>query len=285
METTLERPAAPAAFLDVARHDAPHIPSAELVPVYQEIAGQQEQIPKKRLVRDVETKAPYAIVSSSYTVVQHGDLLNAAMEALDKIGVNAKPKLTLYRGGQLKASFVFGDATVPVAVGDIIQPQLILFNSYDLSMNYGFSLGALRLVCLNGLTATTRIASLRRKHIGAISSMIDPGYLTTLIESFYSTVLPRWQRATTIEITPERVTEIYDNAPFPKGIIERASKVFGGRLALPAAERPSTAWTVYNSFTNAITHYKGFRNKGMSIEKERGYLDTADALLIKLVGE
>jgi hypothetical protein len=188
---------------------------------------------------------------------------------------------------QMMLTFRFGDR---VAIGekDWLEPTLTIFNSYDLSMNLSLEVGAKRLVCLNGLMAYSRFAGGRHKHVGKVRNLIDSSDVSRQIGHFIENVVPLWRKSAEFELSLDEADGVFkyahEKVGMPITLIDAAQKVWKGRAAMDEVERPSTAWILYNTLTNVITHQRGMNlRKEMALARQKALQEQSFKLLSDIV--
>lgn len=105
--------------------------------------------------------------SEQYGLIQNRTLLDAAHSALDKRGLGGFSEKILAAGQfgeRFYAEFTFANKQLASRVGDVFGYKLTLKNSFDRSIRAAFSLGFLRLTCLNGASTLEKEFSVTRKH-------------------------------------------------------------------------------------------------------------------------
>jgi len=117
--------------------------------------------------------SPLGVCTEYYGLIQNKDLMDKATEAMNARGlIPSKQKLVVAGDGErFYATFDFKDKVIPVSkkVGDELGFRLILQNSFDRSLRASWSLGFLRLVCLNGMVTMEKEFSLTKKHSTKLS--------------------------------------------------------------------------------------------------------------------
>jgi hypothetical protein len=117
-----------------------------------------------------ESETPVGIVSKSYKLIQHRDLFDGTVQALQASGVDLKDVqvqlgLTTY-GGRMALRFILPERFAFNPGDKNLKMSLVFecFNSVDGSSRLVVTLGWLRLVCLNGLMVGTSRLSQRFIH-------------------------------------------------------------------------------------------------------------------------
>ena len=67
-------------------------------------------------------------------------------------------------GARMVREYIFPERTVNILKRDPVQPKIILYNSYDQFFSLTILLGAVRLVCKNGLVTGQIFFRMKRKH-------------------------------------------------------------------------------------------------------------------------
>ena len=115
-----------------------------------------------------------SVVSESYQMVRHEDILIKAEKAFSYLGLEFDRTITLIKdGAKMVAKYVIPSIEVALAPGDIIYPTVIIKNSYDLSWVASLIGGVYRLTCSNGAYVGTMFEKFKHRHVG----LLDAGYL------------------------------------------------------------------------------------------------------------
>ena len=121
------------------------------------------------LNRRVDTKAELGTCTEHYGLVQNGELLYRADEALERKGMTDYERKIYVtdNGSKLRAIYDFKrekDKLVVPEVGDEMGFRLIVQNSFDRSLKVSFALGFLRLACTNGMTTLESELDMVKRH-------------------------------------------------------------------------------------------------------------------------
>lgn len=270
------------------------LPDAEMVPIFTQLDGQYPNVRGHAAIRDrADANRVFSVVSDRYKLIRHQEVIERVFEVMDKVpGVTLLPRARITnQGAQVRLDFPFGEAGAVVSK-DMVQPSLTIMNSYDLSLNFGLYVGAMRLVCSNGLMAWTQHAGARHRHIGKVRSFIEPGDVGRMIEVFATETAPLWSKAATLELTFDEAENVYSYAEnqlsMPTMVVKAAKEIWQNRFAMAEEERGNTAWIVYNTFTNAITHNRMRRRNDprteiLPVAKEKTLQEVAGKLLQHVV--
>lgn len=118
-----------------------------------------------------DTGACLGVTSEQYGLVQNPELMDMAIQALATRGMTDYQLKILSAGDgkRLFATFTFANKQLASAVGDLFGYRLVLKNSFDRTLRAAFSLGFLRLACLNGASSLENEFAVTRKHSAKIS--------------------------------------------------------------------------------------------------------------------
>jgi hypothetical protein len=122
-------------------------------------------------VTAAEAEVPVGIVSRSYRLVQHREVIEHILEVMreadiDTEGINASVSLTTY-GERMALSILLPDQdrfSYQLGPDDSMRLRLECFNSVDRSTKFMAVVGWLRFVCRNGLVLGKTLAYLRGAH-------------------------------------------------------------------------------------------------------------------------
>jgi hypothetical protein len=64
--------------------------------------------------------------------------------------------------GRMRTAYCFHEIKVDLTEGDPVNPEIHLFNSYDVSWPFTLILGAFRMVCSNGLVIGKKFLHIRK---------------------------------------------------------------------------------------------------------------------------
>lgn len=113
-----------------------------------------------------DTGACLGTTSEQYGIVQNNALMETAIAALEQRSMKdfSLKVLTAGDGRRMFAEFTFAKKQLATAVGDLFGYKLVLKNSFDRTLRAAFSLGFLRLTCLNGASTLEKEFAVTRKH-------------------------------------------------------------------------------------------------------------------------
>lgn len=206
------------------------------------------EIPGKLAVVRTDTMQSLGIVSDKYAFMEHQVVVNGFRKALK--GQEVQENISLQRNGaQLFMKYTFPRVQAEVKKGDIVGMQLFARNSYDGSSKLQLSLGAVRLVCDNGMVMNKNFIEFSQKHIGSDSTLeVEEvsSKINTLVSKF-SEVMPVMTQMSRQKIEADEDTFDPKKLKLPAYLCKIAAEEY---------ERAgdSTLWGFYNGLTYAITH-------------------------------
>ena len=188
----------------------------KLVSVKAELDG--EYLPSDfRAVVRMDTHEVLGIHSADYKLVTNHEAFDAfdnalSRSVLDLDGMIIKDELS-YGGARTIRTYIFPNHAVNIGkVGDVVNLQLRVVNSYDGSTAFSTLLGGYRLVCTNGLVIGKTFAQNYARHTKGfnISSMLEG--LNRTIDTYFDTA-DQWQRWATITVNDHQVEDILKVLP------------------------------------------------------------------------
>lgn len=250
----------------------------ELQPIY--LAGNRE-IPHRKAVVRTDDMRTLGIVSSDYGLVKHASVIDSFREA--GAGHEVQEKIALGNAGAtLFYQMTFPKVQMEVKKGDIVRLQMIAKNSYNGNNSLQIILGALRLVCTNGMIVGTQFFSFNFRHIGAVGGMTDNFDLdeyrqayTDYIRLFSekAPVMADMARRELPRQVADRIELFNPNAhQLPKYLMDEARASFEN-------EGDHSVWGYYNALTFAVTHKMKSQNPDLAIRFGREAWKMAEGLM------
>lgn len=144
-------------------------------------------------------------------------------------------------------------------VGDVINPTIEYFNSYDGSWSERIIMGAYRLVCMNGAVVGVSYLHERFIHLG------DEHSTEQLVELVAASVQRFGEQA--------RVWDTWSRTQASQEQIEDILNLFGPSIADDLKLRLDTMedltlWDLFNFATNKTTHHIGSLNRRVEVENK-----------------
>lgn len=212
------------------------------------------QVERQAIVRE-GTEQVLGIVSPDYKLITHKQVLDKSIAIVERFeDLKFKSAITTKGGARMYATFesekeyIIGN--LKTGQPDNLKLRLILTNSYDGSLRYGFIIGAYRLVCKNGLRVGQDIFAVKQKHTSGLNIDGVMNSAKRAVKFFNENTLPKWKAYNSQEIEVKAVlTKIEKSLP------ERLFKEVSGRLE---QTKRTTLWNIYNEFTYVLTHEEKF---------------------------
>ena len=216
-------------------------------------------VPNYKAIVDCETSKVYSIVSNKYKVLSHDEALEPVLETLEKgnHGTFTVDTDLEKEGARMFTTITLSDYEVPVgSPDDIVYPQIIVKNSYDLSFRYSVEIGAFRFVCSNGLIIGRKYDLIRQKHYKSIITLKDQ--LRRRLDNVYTVIKEEsetWKRWQDELVHPKTYEHIINTLNLPqKRTKEIEEKVEKASTFTNEYYRTLTMWALFNILTAYITH-------------------------------
>ena len=195
--------------------------------------------------------------TEKYAIVQNGALVEQVEDALSKSGLGefTSQKLVARDGARFYGVYDFPSMVKPVVLGDGAGMRLTLNNSFDRSTGVDFTLGLMRLICLNGQMTLVADTSVTRKH----SRKLTLDFITDAIHSCtlkFEESIKDFGTLAQREITQEQGGLILDNLAIKKVLAEsmRDSIQMVWDNPTHEADKGRNLYNLYNATTQHLTH-------------------------------
>ena len=232
-----------------------------------------------------------AVMSDRYTIFNH----NEAHEIIESAAKNLCPEV---RGdvqfhkndGFMKVIYDLPESyNIQVGEGDSLRTRLVGMNSVGGSKCLSFHVDFERLVCTNGMVGFSREFSFTRRHSKFIHSDVQDFNIAAQLETAWKTVVANAEtlknNAVDFNKGMAAIKEMVDRKLFPKKLELWISEEWR-RASVGAnneqAENGSNLWTLYNSFTSAISHHTDNKGQGLSEQSKELYGNRINGLILKL---
>lgn len=222
------------------------------------------QLPDGNFVRDgfllnrrVDTLAVLGKTTERYGIIQNDTLINAAEDSFKAKGMTnyTRKIIVTGEGEKMYAVYDFKDHGKKLKVGDEIGLRLTVQNSFDGSLLGSFSLGLLRLLCLNGMTTLENEVAMTRKH----SSSVNVGFIAEALEKAilaWNNATALFDRLADVRISQEQGLAILNNLEHTKAmsakIRDAVTLIWNNPTHKEDAER--NLFNLYNAVTQHLTH-------------------------------
>ena len=136
----------------------------------------------KFIIRE-DTGKVLSCMTNDYKLVNNQEIINAAEPILKQHNAQLKEAVSFGNGQQTTWKWIIPDVKIEISKGDLMNPEIIIKNSYDGTTQVHILSGAFRLVCSNGMIIGNIIEKYNYKHnIGNIN-------LDNLDESIENTII------------------------------------------------------------------------------------------------
>ena len=226
---------------------------------------------KYKAIVNPATEKVYSIVSKDYKLIRHEDAVQRIESAINK-----HPGLSKYRtdtefynnGGRMRMIYRFYEKSVEIKKDDTVNPELHLYNSYDITWPFIVLIGAFRFVCANGLVVGDKYLYLRKRHVYDFEQMDIKEQVSTALKRF-NLQTNQWKRWTELRLTEKTYTKVMNAMKFGKKsmeeIKERTAREVEGYTdnGFPIMN----LWIFYNILTWYITHRAVSLNHRVEMER------------------
>jgi hypothetical protein len=206
----------------------------------------------KAIVNDASDEVE-CVASSKYMLVQHRDIFNPFVQAMQNLGMKIDGKLYNY-GGSVSARVFFTDYEVMPTDGKTIRLGVQMSNSLNLTRSVKMELVAFRLVCSNGMVIGKVVpgCSWSRAHVGRaivefeVKKFIEKsiGKSQEFLRLVNESIIDTYEWILVQEIVKKLIVTKKHREPIMK------------RIETTVNERPDhtvTRWDIYNAVTNYVS--------------------------------
>jgi len=263
-------------------------PTFEKRKVYDESGN---EITSHSAITNVETGEINAIMSSKYTIFNHNKAFDIIEEAAKGLCPTAESDVEFSSGnGFMKVIYDLPqEYNVQVSEGDSLKTRLVGFNSVDGTKSLSFHIDFERLVCSNGMVGFSREFSFTRRHSRFIHEDTNNFNIAAQIKIAHQTVVANAMKlknnAVDFKDGMDAIRELVDRKLFPKKLENWISEEWRRATANAnsiQAENGSNLWTLYNSFTSAITHSTDKKGNELSNQQKELYGRRINNVIMKL---
>lgn len=242
-------------------------------------------------ITNTETGAVNAIMGSKYTIFNHDKAFDIIDEAAKSLCPSAKSDVRFFSNdGFMKVTYDLPqEYNVNVAEGDSLKTRLVAMNSVDGSRSLSFHIDFERLVCTNGMVGFSREFSFTRRHSKFIHEDTDNYNIAAQIKTAHETVVANAEKLKNNVVDYRdgmaAIKKLVDEKLFPKKlenwIAEEWRRATSNANAI-SAENGSNLWTLYNSFTSAISHSTDSKGNQLSDQQKELYGRRINNVILKL---
>jgi len=227
--------------------------------------------PDHKAIVDLDTGKIFSIVSKDYNLLHHEHAIKQVDTEISKTSGLGKFTISteFYNdGGRMRRTYCFYERKMAIGPNDLVNPELILFNSYDTKWAFMVLLGAFRVVCSNGLVVGKKFLHLRKRHFYDFKQIdLNEQVASALIR--FKDQAEQWKRWSTQTLAEKSYFNIMRIMNFGSNAMEEISD----RLNQEAEESQGdsfpiiTVWAFFNTLTWYITHRTVSLNHQVEIER------------------
>ena len=215
------------------------------VPVIYDTPQGDVETDYKLIVRDDNNKI-LSCMTNEYQLVKNEDIYKIANPLISTKGGKLADEKIFAHGARSFWKWRFPDIKVEISKGDMINPEIIIKNSYDGTVGVHAMGGAFRLVCSNGMIIGSIIKDFNAKHsIYNIQLNKLDKIIKDTIECTVDLCKSNFQEWVKIDISQDNLMELFKLFPI-------AMNDFVVQYMI--ANKPNTLWDLYNCATNIVTH-------------------------------
>lgn len=198
----------------------------------------------KLIVREDNDKV-LSCMTDEYQVVTNKELVDTAVPILEKHKAELKEAVSLADGQKTIYKWIIPGIKIKVAEGDELNPEIIMKNSYDGTLQVHILAGAFRIVCSNGVIIGVKFGQSNFKH------SVNNVNLKNLDEQIEKTIDHTSNMAEGFEILSD--TEMNERDIF------KLVKLFPSQMSeflvqYLIAHKPKTYWDLLNCGTYLASH-------------------------------
>ncbi len=207
------------------------------------------------------------VTSDRYGIVQNADFTNAIEKGFREIGLafTERESIVTRWGARSHIEYEFNTRTAVVAKGDVVALRIIARNSFDGTSKSSISVGAVRLVCLNGMTSFRQDLSMSVRHTTNVTPQFVVNVLHQAMDE-WSELNGVWSSMARVPVSQEQGFTIIDNLTKRGVYAERFAKAVTDVWSRPTyrEDEARNIWNLYNAHTQVLTHNYGIQKYEMT---------------------
>jgi len=228
------------------------------------------QTDEYKAIVNADTGKIFSIVSKDYRLIRHEKAIEQAEAA-----IQGNPALGKYRvvtgfyndGGRMRRKYIFPEIEVKIQEGDMVNPELQLFNSYDTSWPFIVILGAFRFICTNGLVIGKKYLQLKKRHIFNFDEIDLKKQVSTALNRF-ELQTNQWKAWASRRLAPSTSKKVMKGMKFgKKALDEIEQRIIQESKGFDDGFPIISLWAFYNVLTWYISHRAVSLNHRVEMEK------------------
>jgi hypothetical protein len=157
-------------------------------------------------------------------------------------------------GERLFATYDFKNRKRKLKVGDEVGMRLTLQNSFDTTLRLSFAVGALRLICTNGMATMERDVDMSSKH----NSNVNVGFLADAVRvavDRFEIACKAFDKLSEVQFDHDKGFNILNRLAKSKAISDRQSSKIAAIWASPdyKEDEDRSLWNLYNATTQYLS--------------------------------
>tara|TARA_R110000737_G_scaffold80922_3_gene113285 strand:+ start:649 stop:1548 length:900 start_codon:yes stop_codon:yes gene_type:complete len=208
-------------------------------------------------------------VSKRYGLVQNREVIQNVEDAFDKIGLDFPDRISTGgnvikgrdmvitgSGERMFATYTFSEKNdrALLKAGDTVGMRFVVQNSFDGGLKLSFALGALRLICTNGMTSMQKDFSMTSKH----NSKINVNSLAASAQDAvarFGDIVDQYDKLEAVEFDHEQGFNILNRLGKGKVIPQRHADKVAQIWSSPdyKEDQKRNLWNLYNAGTQHLT--------------------------------
>jgi hypothetical protein len=220
------------------------------------LLGSDVPIPGHKAIVRTDTHKPLSIVTDKYHLFTNRQAVDLTTNFLKGFGEHQAVDTIEKDGLRFIRTCTFQNHSLKVAerkVGDIVNFQLSIWNSYDRKSSFRLRIGARVLKCLNGMTVPGGSLDLSFRHTDKGIQTIELPEPDKVL-GIFTQAREQWNDWASERLSSQQRDAILHHAMEGHVIGERLLDKHRSLLE-PDVNPEITFWQYFNSFTNIITHH------------------------------
>lgn len=214
----------------------------------------------------------FSIVSKDYKLIRHeqaAEQIESTINEFPKLGKFSIETQFYNDGGRMRRTYRFIDKPVEITPGDLIDPELHLYNSYDVTWPFIVLLGAFRFVCANGLVVGKKFLYFRKRHVFDIGQIDLQSEVSTAMKRLRSQT-KQWKKWSNQRLTSNTFEKVMEAMKFGKKAREEISEYIAQETVSYTCDGipVMTLWIFYNVLAWYITHHAVSLNHRVEMERK-----------------
>lgn len=229
------------------------------------------QANKHKAIVNFDTGKLFSIVSNDYRLIRHEEAIEQIENAIYEVPDLGKFETytRFYNdGGRMRRTYRFYEKAAEIEPNDYINPELHLFNSYDVTWPFIITLGAFRVICTNGLVVAEKFLCLRKRHVLGLDQIDPKEQVSTALKRFGKQT-DKWKEWSRRQLSEKTYSRAMKAMKFGKNAtqeikdrIEQEARGFDDS-GLPII----SVWMFFNVLTWYITYKAVSLNHRVELEK------------------